>query len=648
MSKKTPRANKNKNGRQIILDVVETLPETAGVYRMLGIGPRGDEKILYIGKAKNLKRRVTSYTRSERLPLRLQRMVAETQHMEIIHTHTEAEALLLEANMIRQLEPKYNILLRDDKAVPYIHITGDHDYPRLTTYRGKRLPSVDRRHGDYYGPFISSRVVYPTVTALHKAFQLRNCSDNIFANRSRPCLQYHIKRCTAPCVGKVNKQEYATQVKQAQDFLSGKSKRVQSELVKSMQAASDAQDYERAAMLRDRIKALTAVQAQQDINLEGEIEDADILALHLAEGLACLQVFFIRHGRTYGNRAYFPKHTADMTEAEIMTGFIGQFYARFTPPKTVLVSHMPEDPSTLADLLTVRVKEAGGRHSISFHAPHRGTKRRILDLALDNARKEHARRRADFAHTAKMLDGVAKAFDLREMPNRIEVYDNSHISGTNPIGAMIVATPDGFDRRSYRKFTIKDTNAAGDDFAMMREVLMRRFGHSEADGSRDSCHPDTATKQKTWPDPDLLLIDGGKGQLSAVLDVLRELGRDDLHVVAIAKGPDRNAGHETFFTSADPKREQSFDHRDPVLYYLQQLRDEAHRFAIGTHRAKRQKTLSKSRLDDVPGIGATRKKRLIQHFGSAQGVIDAGVRDLGAVEGISQKLAQEIYDYFRG
>ncbi|WP_414639801.1 excinuclease ABC subunit UvrC [Arenibaculum sp.] len=606
-------------GAEVIRSHLRTLPNTPGVYRMLSAA--GD--VLYVGKAKSLKKRVANYTHVMKLPNRLQRMVAETATMEFVTTHTEVEALLLEANLIKRFAPRYNVLLRDDKSFPYIKITRGHEYPQLVMHRGTRDAQAD-----YFGPFASAGAVKRTVTALQRAFMLRNCADTVFTSRSRPCLQHQIKRCTAPCVARVSPDEYRGQVGQARAFLSGRSREIQGELSRQMQEASDALDFEAAARLRDRIRVLTAIQAHQDINVEG-VEDADVVAAHQEGGATCIQVFFFRGGSNYGNRAYFPSHDKNVEAAEVLAAFVGQFYENKPAPKLILASHDMAEHELIVEALSLR---AG--HRVEVAVPRRGDKRRLLDHALNNAREALGRRMAESASQAKLLEGVADAFGLDAAPERIEVYDNSHIQGTNAIGAMIVAGPGGMVKNAYRKFNIRGPIAPGDDYAMMREVLTRRFARAVRE--------DPERSGGTWPD--LVLIDGGQGQLAVATEVLDELGIADLPVVSIAKGPDRNAGRERFFMPARPPF--SLEPKDPVLYFLQRLRDEAHRFAIGTHRARRQKAIGRSVIDEIPGIGPARKRALLHHFGAARGVERAGLADLEAVPGISRAVAKKIYDHF--
>lgn len=608
------------HGLGVLRDGVRTLSASPGVYRMLD--RRGDP--IYVGKARNLRRRVTNYTQLDRLPNRLRRMVAETKALEIVVTNSEVEALLLESNLIKRFQPRYNVLLRDDKSFPYIMLTGEHDFARITKHRG-----AHKRKGDYFGPFASAKSVNRTVTALEKAFLLRSCSDSVFENRDRPCLLYQIKRCSAPCVGKIDKAGYDELVREAKAFLFGESRAVQEELAASMQDAAENLQFERAAKLRDRLRALSAVQAHQDVNMQGEIDDADVIAAFDGSGQICVQVFFYRAGRNYGNRAYFPRHDRKQTVADVLGSFIGQFYADKPVPRQILVSHDPDEADLLAEALSHKAER-----KVRLNRPQRGPKRDVVANAVRNAREALERRQAESSTQRKLLDGVAEAFGLPAAPERIEVYDNSHIQGANAVGAMVVAGPEGFQKNSYRKFNIRRDGASGDDYAMMREVFSRRFSRAlKEDPDRD---------QGQWPD--LVLIDGGKGQLSAVRETLTELGIDDVPLVAIAKGPDRNAGREQFFLP--DQQPFQMPERDPVLFYLQRLRDEVHRFAIGTHRAKRSAAIKKSPLDDVPGIGPRRKKALLLHFGSARSVSRASVADLLTVEGISEAVAQKIYDHF--
>lgn len=607
-------------GLSVLRSNLKHMPLDPGVYRM--IDARGDP--IYVGKARQLKKRVTNYTHIDRLPYRLRRMVAETCSMEIVVTHTEVEALLLESNLIKRFSPRYNVLLRDDKSFPYILLTGDHGFPQIAKHRG-----AHKRKGYYFGPFASAHLVNRTVTSLEKAFLLRSCSDADFATRQRPCLKYQIKRCSAPCVGKVTEEDYADLVTDAREYLSGASRKVQDQLAKDMEVAAENLQFERAAKLRDRLRAMTAIQTHQDINVAGVLENADVIALHQEGGMSCVQVFFFRAGRNYGNRAYFPSHDKSAEPGTILGAFIGQFYDDKPVPPHLMLSHSVEESELLAQALA----EKAGR-KVELLVPQRGAKRDVLKSAQRNAEEALKRRQAESSTQLKLLRGVAEQFGLYAPPNRIEVYDNSHIQGAHAIGAMICAGPDGFMKNSYRKYDIKRDGAAGDDFAMMREVFERRFARAIKED------PDREKGQ--WPD--LVLIDGGIGQLNAVVDVMKDLGIDDVPLVSIAKGPDRDAGREWFYLPG--QQEFQMEPRDPVLYYLQRLRDEAHRFAIGTHRAKRSAAIKKSPLDDIAGIGPGRKKALLHHFGSARAVSRAGLTDLERVDGISKAVAQKIYDHF--
>ncbi|HEX7005641.1 MAG TPA: excinuclease ABC subunit UvrC [Alphaproteobacteria bacterium] len=620
-------------GAAVVRAQLRTLPSGPGVYRM--IDRSGD--VLYVGKARNLKKRVSNYAAIGKLSERLRRMVAETAALEVVSTHTEVEALLLESNLIKRLKPRYNITMRDDKSFPYILITGDHDWPQIKKYRGARSEK-----GTYFGPFASAGAVNRTLGALQRAFLLRSCTDAVFASRTRPCLLYQIKRCSAPCVGRISAEDYAALVRQAKDFLSGRSQDIQRDLAERMEAASAALEFEKAAIYRDRIRALAHIQAHQDVNTEG-LEDADVIAAHQAGGQTAIQVFFFRAGRNYGNRAYFPRHDKDASAEDVLAAFIGQFYDNKLPPPLVLLSHPVAEAALMAEALGQR---AGRR--VELAVPRRGAKRKLVEHALRNAEEALARRISESASQRRLLERVADAFGLDGVPERIEVYDNSHISGTDAVGAMIVAGPEGFVKSAYRKFTIRTTRAPGeardggegitpgDDYGMMREVMNRRFARALKE--------DPERERGTWPD--LVLIDGGKGQLNAALAVLADLGIEDVPVVAVAKGPDRDAGRERFFLADG--RVMTFEANDPVLYFLQRLRDEAHRFAIGGHRGKRSKAIGQSILDEIPGIGARRKRALLHHFGSARAVAGAGLDDLAAVDGISQAVARKIYDHFNG
>lgn len=606
-------------GVEAIKHALKTMPGSAGVYRMID----DKDRVLYVGKAKNLKKRVVAYTRLMQLPIRIARMVAQTVRMEIITTHTEAEALLLESNLIKKLKPRYNILLRDDKSFPYILITEDHDYPRIVKHRGARA-----KDGSCFGPFASAWAVNNTINHLQRAFLLRSCTDAVFANRSRPCLLYQIKRCSAPCVDRVAKAEYDGLVDICRDFLTGRSQKILKQLEADMLAASERMDFEQAAMYRDRIRALSQIRSHQDINLEG-VEEADVIALHHEGGQSCVQVFFFRSGSNYGNRSYFPRHEQGAEIPEILSAFVGQFYADKPAPKQVLLSHEIEGQELVETALSIN-----NNRKITLQVPKRGGRRKLVEHALTNAKDALGRRMAESASQRKLLEDLADKLELDSTPERIEVYDNSHIQGTNMVGGMIVAGPEGFMKSAYRKFNIKGDIAPGDDFAMMREVLTRRFARAQKE--------DPDRENGTWPD--LCLIDGGLGQLGVAREVLEDLGIEDVMLVGVAKGVDRNAGKEVLHIPG--KAPVRLDMKDPVLYFIQRLRDEAHRWAIGTHRAKRAKQIGKSVLDSVPGVGGARKKALLHHFGSARGVADAGLSDLEAVDGISAALARKIYDHF--
>ena len=604
----------------MILDCLKTLDTSPGVYRMLN----ASSEVLYVGKARNLKARVANYARASGHSARIARMIHETASMMFLSTRTELEALLLEQNLIKQLKPRYNVLLRDDKSFPNILISAEHRFPQIKKHRGKKSEK-----GAYFGPFASAGAVNRTLNQLQKVFQLRNCSDSMFASRTRPCLQHQIKRCTAPCVAKISAEAYGTLVADATRFLEGKTTSVQADLARAMTDASAAMEFERAAALRDRIKALTQVQQTQGINPQG-VSEADVVALHLEHGQACVQLFFIRANQSWGNRDFYPKTGAGAEEPEIMEAFLTQFYDDKEPPRLLLLSHPVENPDLVAAALAIRA----GR-KVELAVPQRGEKAELVENAARNARESLARRMAEATTQNKLLVGLAEAFDLDAPPQRIEVYDNSHIQGTNAVGGMIVAGADGFLKSQYRKYNIKsEAGANSDDFGMMKEVLTRRFERLLKE--------DPDRKSDMWPD--LLLIDGGQGQVSAVAGIMSELGVEDIPMVGVAKGIDRDAGKEDFHRPGE--RPFALQRNDPVLYFIQRLRDEAHRWAIGAHRAKRAKAVSLTPLDDIPGIGATRKRALLQHFGSAKAVARAGLSDLQAVDGISEAMAKTIADYF--
>ena len=607
-------------GIAAIRSVVKTLPVRPGVYRMLDA--RGD--VLYVGKARALKNRVNAYTQVARQTKRLLRMIAQTRSMQIVTTNSEAEALLLEAQLIKRYRPPYNVLLRDDKSFPFILLREDHEFPRVQLHRGAR-----RHKGQYYGPFASAGSVRNTLNSLQKLFLLRSCTDSFFANRSRPCLLYQIRRCSAPCVGRVDEAGYAELVRDAKDFLGGKSTKIQQKLQTLMSAASDAMNFELAAVYRDRLRALTYVQGSQAIHAE-KLGDADLFALACKGGTMCIQAFFIRGGQNWGHRSFFPAHTNDVPEAEVLQSFLVQFYEEVPPPRLILTDRAVPEAELLCEAFSAQAER-----KVQLKTPQRGGQARMIAQAARNAEEELDRRLAETSTQAKNLREIAEVFELAEPPQRIEVYDNSHVMGTNAVGAMIVAGPEGFRKNQYRKFNIKRPETApGDDFAMMREVLGRRFARLEKE--------DPDRSKGDWPD--LLLIDGGKGQLSAVCATMEEAGVHDVPVVAVSKGPDRNAGRESFHLPGG--REISFPHNAPALFYLQRLRDEAHRFAIGAHRAKRAKSFTGSTLDDVPGIGPGRKRALLMHFGTARAVKNASLEDIEKVPGISGTTARGIYDYF--
>jgi excinuclease ABC subunit C len=609
-------------GAAVIARYAKTAPTGPGVYRMCDT----DAQVLYVGKARHLKKRVQSYARSSGHNNRIARMIADTASMEFVTTKTEIEALLLEANLIKQLKPRFNVVLRDDKSFPFILIARDHPIPQILKHRGAR-----NRKGEYFGPFASAGAVGRTINTLQRAFLLRSCSDSYYQTRVRPCLLYQIKRCSAPCTGEISVEEYGALVNQALAFLRGESDEVKNRLHALMNEASANQDYERAASFRDRLTALSHIQSRQGINPH-TVKEADVFAAHQDAGQTCIQVFFFRSGNNWGNRAYFPRADKALPAEEVLEAFIAQFYDDKPPPKLILLSHEIAGRRLLSDALSLK---AG--HKVTVTTPQRSEKRELVDHALVNAREALARRLAEHASQAAIFARVAEVLDLDEAPERIEVYDNSHISGTNPVGAMIVAGPEGFLKAQYRKFNMKGENLApGDDYAMMREMLTRRFSRLVKERDKD--------QGNGWAAPDLVLIDGGPGQLSAAQEVLGELGLAEIRIAAVAKGPDRNAGRERIYLKG--KEPLLLEPRDPVLYCIQTLRDEAHRFAIGAHRARRKKGITASPLDEVPGIGPARKRALLKHFGSAKAVSRAGIADLESVGGISAQMAKTIYDYF--
>jgi excinuclease ABC subunit C len=581
-------------------------------------------RVLYVGKARNLHARVSNYARPSGHSPRIARMIRDTASMMFLTTRTEMEALLLEQNLIKQLKPKYNVLLRDDKSFPYIFISTEHDFPRLEKHRGAKT-----RKGRYYGPFASAGAVNRTLNTLQKVFLLRSCTDKEVEAGDRPCLNYHLKRCAGPCGGKITKEAYALLVKEADDFLKGRTTKVQAELAEQMQAASDNMEFERAAGLRDRIRALTQVQSAQGINPQG-VKEADVIALHMDGGQACVQVFFIRANQNWGNRDYYPRLGGTESKSEVLQAFVGQFYDTKDPPRQIILSDEIDDRPLMAEALSERLGK-----KVEILVPQRGEKFELVTGALRNARESLARKMSESATQAKLLKGVAEAFDIPKPPQRIEVYDNSHIQGAHAVGAMIVAGPEGMMKNQYRKFNIKgDELTPGDDFGMMKEVLKRRFQRLQKE--------DPERASGTWPE--LLLIDGGQGQVSAVHQIMTEMGVQDIPMVGVAKGIDRDQGKEEFHRMG--RQVKALPRNDPVLYFIQRLRDEAHRFAIGAHRAKRSKAIGATPLDDVPGVGATRKRALLAHFGSAKAVSRANLADLKAVDGISGSLAETIYAYF--
>lgn len=606
-------------GAEAIREVVRTLKPKPGVYRMQDA--RGD--VLYVGKARALKNRVANYTQVDRLPLRLKRMVSQTRSMTIVTTNSEAEALLLEAQLIKRYRPPYNVLLRDDKSFPFILLRADHDFPRISKHRGAR-----RAKGNYYGPFASAGSVNTTINALQKLFLLRSCTDSFFARRDRPCLLYQIKRCSAPCVGRIDEAAYGELVQEAKDFLGGKSSAVQAKIGAQMNEAAEALDFERAAMLRDRLRAATFIQGSQAINAEG-LGNADVFAMASKGGQIGVQAFFIRGGQNWGHRAFFPTHTEGVGEDEVMTTFLAQFYEDVPPPRCILVDRaLPE-----AELLSEAFREAAGG-KVEISVPQRGDRKRLIEQASRNAVEALERRQAESGTKAKVLREVAEFLELPEVPQRIEVYDNSHIQGTAALGAMVVAGPEGFIKGQYRKFNIKQAQT-NDDFGMMREVMARRFGRAVAE--------DPEREQGMWPD--LVLIDGGKGQMSAVKEVIEELGIEDLALIAIAKGPHHGREGREVFHFPDG-REKMLPVNSPVLFYLQRLRDEVHRYAIGAHREKRSRAITASPLDEIPGIGPARKRALLLHFGTAGRVRAAALQDLQKAPGVSAAVAQAVYDFY--
>jgi len=621
-------------GRAAIVRFAKLAPSAPGVYRM--IDTHGD--VLYVGKAKNIRKRVTAYARPTGHDSRISRMIAATTTLEFVTTKTETEALLLEANLIKRLRPRFNVLLRDDKSFPYILITTDHWAPQILKHRGART-----RPGHYYGPFASAGAVNRTINALERAFLVRSCSDSYFEARTRPCLLYQIKRCSAPCTREIDFAGYSKLVREANEFLSGRSRSVQKELALEMDKASTALDFERAAIYRDRLSALSAIQSHQGINPRS-IEEADVFAVHQAGGYSCVEVFFFRTGQNWGNRAYFPKADRAIGADEVLGAFLAQFYDDKPPPRLVLVSHEFEERALLSEALSTK---AGRKTEVS--APKRGERKELVQHAMANAREALARKLAETSSQQKLLSELTQTFELPGAPRRIEVYDNSHISGTNAVGAMIVAGPEGFRKNQYRKFNIRSADLSpGDDYGMMREVLQRRFKRLLAENPRTVIDGVLSAvfkgNDEDQPWPDLVLIDGGQGQLNAARDTLSTLGINNLPVVAIAKGPDRDAGRETFFIAG--REPFKLPPRDPLLYYVERLRDEAHRFAVGSHRARRKKDIREAGLQEIPGIGPTRKRALLRHFGTVKAIERASLPDLAQVPGINAETARKIYEFF--
>jgi len=632
----TPLPETGLTGMELIGEFVKHLPNSPGVYRMLDA--KGD--VLYVGKAKSLKNRVGSYARGQAHSNRIARMIAETSSMEFVTTATETEALLLEANLIKQLKPRYNVLLRDDKSLPYILLTGDHAAPQLVKHRGAR-----KRKGDYYGPFASVWAVNRTINALQRAFLLRSCNDSYFENRTRPCLLFQIKRCSGPCTNEIAPEDYAELVSEARAFLSGKSSAVKQRITDEMQQAAEELEFERAARCRDRLAALSAIQGVQGINTQS-VEEADVFALDEQAGQFCIEVFFFRNWQNWGNRAYFPKADKSMTPDEVLSSFLAQFYDDKPAPRLIRLPHEIEDMELMAAALSTK-----GETRVEIHAPQRGERRQLIDYVLRNAKEALGRRLADTASQQKLLISLGQAFGMDKAPRRVEVYDNSHIMGTNAVGAMVVAGANGFMKQHYRTFNMKSEDLKpGDDYGMMREMLQRRFARLVKEEPRASDQQENAGPSHSddafpaWPD--LVLIDGGKGQLEAARQALAEVGvgEGDVTLVGIAKGRDRDAGRETFFKIGQPPFK--LPPRDPALYFVQRLRDEAHRFAIGTHRAKRKREMVKNPLDEIPGIGPTRKRALLHHFGTVKASQRAALEDLMKAPGVNAATARAVYDFF--
>ena len=621
-------------GAELIQLFVKRLPNSPGVYRMFN----ADGDVLYVGKARSLKKRVTNYAQGRGHSNRITQMIRLTANMEFVTTRTETEALLLEANLIKRLRPRFNVLLRDDKSFPYILVTGDSRAPAIFKHRGARS-----RKGDYFGPFASAGAVGRTINSLQRAFLLRTCTDSVFETRTRPCLLYQIKRCSGPCTNEITDRDYAELVQEAKDFLSGKSQKVKAHMAEAMNAAAEDLDFERAAVYRDRLAALSHVQSHQGINPSG-VEEADVFAIHHEGGVSCIQVFFFRTGQNWGNRAYFPKADPQLTGAEVLNAFLAQFYDDKPCPRQILLSEPVEEIELLSQALSER-----SNYKVTISVPQRGEKKDLVDHVVANAREAHGRKLAETASQSRLLEGFASTFKLPYVPRRIEIYDNSHIMGTNAVGGMVVAGPEGFVKGQYRKFNIKSTEITpGDDFGMMKEVMTRRFSRLIKEEGLPDRNADQSAEAADLPFPawpDVILIDGGQGQMTAVRAILEELGiTDQVIAIGVAKGADREAGRERFFMRGIP--DFSLPPRDPVLYFVQRLRDEAHRFAIGSHRARRKKEMVKNPLDEIAGIGPTRKRALLQHFGTAKAVSRAAMADLMAVGGISESVARIVYNHF--
>jgi excinuclease ABC subunit C len=625
-------------GRAAILAAAKHAPSSPGVYRMIDAAG----EVLYVGKAKNIKKRITAYARPTGHDTRIERMIAATATLEFVSTATETEALLLEANLIKRLRPRFNVLLRDDKSFPYILITGDHPAPQILKHRGAR-----NRPGNYYGPFASAQAVHRTITALQRAFLLRSCSDAVYESRTRPCLLHQIKRCSAPCTGEIKPEDYAVLVNEAKAFLSGRSDTVRAQLARDMEQAAAVLDFERAAALRDRLAAIAAIQSHQGINPHS-VTEADVFAVHQQGGFTCVQVFFFRTGQNWGNRAYFPKADRALSAGEVLGSFLAQFYDDKPSPRCILLSEEIPDRALLAEALATK-----SGHKVEIAVPRRGERKELVDHALINAREALGRRLAETSSQQQLLAALARTLGLKQPPRRIEVYDNSHIQGTNAVGAMIVAGPEGFRKNQYRKFNIRMQGAPGDDYAMMREVLTRRFkrlleerlrGEAGAESGAAARDPIPRAEEMDPSWPDLLIIDGGPGQLNAARETLAALGVEGVPIIAIAKGPDRDAGRETFHIPDRPPFR--LPPRDPLLYFFERLRDEAHRFALGSHRRRRRRDIREAGLQEIPGIGPTRKRALLRHFGTVKAIERASVADLARVPGINADMARRIYDFF--